>query len=279
MALSSFADGRLWGVRHGHGPARVLALHGWQRAHDDFAPVLDGLDALAVDLPGFGLAPEPPQAWDSAGYAAFVAPVLDDMAVGPVVVLGHSFGARVAAHLAASHPGRVAALVLTGAPFAPFPGQGPARPATAFRLARSLHHLGVLPEHRMEAVRRRYGSEDYRQATPMMRAVLVKAVGETAGAAYGPVLAPWTANGGRLALVWGEADTVASLEGTKAALAAAGASVSELVVVPGARHVLGAGLHAALREALARALAGAGPAGLHEGGRPGGTAARPAARQ
>ena len=63
--------------------------------------MLEGLDAIALDLPGFGVAQEPPAAWSTAEYASFVNPVLDDMAGGPVVVLGHSFGARVAVHLAA----------------------------------------------------------------------------------------------------------------------------------------------------------------------------------
>ena len=94
-----------------------------------FDEVLAGFDAVALDLPGYGVAPEPPGPWSTAEYAEWVAPVLHELGGGPVVVLGHSFGARVAVHLAAAEaapagrgPG-LRALVLTGAPLAPPPGK------------------------------------------------------------------------------------------------------------------------------------------------------------
>jgi len=89
----------------------VLALHGWARSHKDFDATLapaDGatLDAVALDLPGFG-ARRSPEVWGAAEYAAFVAGVLDEMAA-PVVVLGHSFGGKVAVALAVQRPRRCA---------------------------------------------------------------------------------------------------------------------------------------------------------------------------
>lgn len=254
MALSSFAGGRLWGARFGDRPPGVLALHGWARSHADFAPVLDGFDAVALDLAGFGVAPEPSEPWPTERYATEVAPVLADMGPGPLVVLGHSFGARVGVHLAAAHPDRVRSLVLTGAPLAPFPGAGSAKPALVYRAGRALHRRRLLSDARMEALRHRHGSQDYRQATPVMRGVLVKSVGETASCAYAPVLTAWAAGGGRLALVWGEDDGVASLEGTLSSLAQAGVAPAEKTVVAGAGHLLGPSMYGALREALARAL-------------------------
>src|ERR1700728_2913871 len=124
--LRSFAGGDLFGEIWGQPPARVLALHGWRRTHGDFLGVLGSGSSMgpsasiALDLPGFGASPPPPEAWGSAEYARLVARVLQEGGPGapaaPVVVLGHSFGGRVAVHLAASHPELVHALVLTGAP-------------------------------------------------------------------------------------------------------------------------------------------------------------------
>ncbi|HTW11075.1 MAG TPA: alpha/beta fold hydrolase [Acidimicrobiales bacterium] len=293
MGLSSFADGHLWGARYGSGRPRILALHGWRRDHHDFDAVLSGLDAIALDLPGFGAAKEPPAPWSSRDFAEQVAPVLSEMAPGQVVLVGHSFGARVAVHLAGlssaglssaglpsaglpsaaqSEPagpgksGRVGTLVLTGAPLAPFPGRrAPRRPPLGFRAGRALHRLGVLPDARMERLRGKYGSEDYRQASPVMRGVLVKAVAETAGAAYVPLLRDWLVAGGDLELVWGEADEVASLEGASLGLAGAQAPAGvppvpgghaqvTTTVVPGAGHLLNAALAAAVRAAVLRHL-------------------------
>ena len=84
MPLSTFAGGRLVGVRHGTDRPWMLALHGWRRDHHDFDEVLAGLDAIALDLPGFGAAAAPPEGWDTADYAEWILPVLDEMAPDPV---------------------------------------------------------------------------------------------------------------------------------------------------------------------------------------------------
>ena len=65
------------------------------------------LDAVALDLPGFGAAPPPPEPWGTPQYADALSPLLDEL--GPVVVLGHSFGGRVAIELAHRRPDAVRA--------------------------------------------------------------------------------------------------------------------------------------------------------------------------
>jgi pimeloyl-ACP methyl ester carboxylesterase len=77
----------------------VARLGEWTRAH-------------LVDLPGLAGSGDPPQELDVPGYGRAVAAWLDDAALGPVVVAGHSSGTQVAAHAAAFRPGRTAALVL-----------------------------------------------------------------------------------------------------------------------------------------------------------------------
>src|SRR4051794_21014660 len=99
--LTAYDDGRIFGERSGDGEPWVLALHGWRRTHRDVAASRDGPAAIAVALPGFGTSPPPPEAWGGAEYAKALVPVVDAMAA-PVVVVGHSFGGRVAVHLAAS---------------------------------------------------------------------------------------------------------------------------------------------------------------------------------
>ncbi|MGH9207574.1 MAG: alpha/beta fold hydrolase, partial [Acidimicrobiales bacterium] len=79
---------------------------------------------------------------------------------GPVVVLGHSFGGRVAIHIAATHPDRVKALVLTGVPQLVRTAGRPKRSAMAFRLARLAHRRGLVSDDRMNRIRHRYGSID-----------------------------------------------------------------------------------------------------------------------
>ncbi len=265
MALSTFGRGRLWGTRYGTGEPWVLALHGWGRDHHDFDPVLAGLDAVALDLPGHGVAPEPPAPWSSAEYAQWVAPALDDLSSRPVVLVGHSFGARVAVRLAeqaaaCAEAGHIGALVLVGAPLAPPPGGGGGRPPLVFRAGRALHRAGLVPEDRMERLRQKYGSQDYRRASRMMRGVLVKAVAETAQAAYGPAVRSWAGAGRPLELVWGELDTVTSMAGGQAALEGLPATAPvHITVVPGAGHLMTAAVAAEVRAAVVRHQAPAGP--------------------
>ena len=72
MALRVFADGALFADAIGTGPPRVIALHGWARRSSDFRQVLGELDALALDLPGFGASPPPSEPWGAEDYAELV---------------------------------------------------------------------------------------------------------------------------------------------------------------------------------------------------------------
>jgi pimeloyl-ACP methyl ester carboxylesterase len=240
--LSSFSGGRLLGASFGDGRPWVLALPGWARTHRDFAAVLGGFDAIALDLPGFGAAPPPPEGWSTADYAEHVAPVLDDMAPG-AVVLGHSFGGRVAVHLGAGRPDRVGALILTGVPLVRNPAAAPRSSPLTFRLGRALHRRGLVGNARMEALRQRHGSADYRAATGVMREVLVKAVNET-------YEAPLAAFPGPIELVWGADDDQAPLVVAEAAMALI--RDPALTVCPGAGHFVPLRAPEALEAALER---------------------------
>ena len=121
-----------------------------------------------------------------------------------IVLLGHSFGGRVAVHLAPLVPDRIDRVVLTGVPLLDREGRR-ARPAVSFRLARRLHRLGLVNEARMESFRQKYGSPDYRAAEGVMRGVFVKLLAEQYRDQMSAITCP-------VDLVWGEADTEAPLE-------------------------------------------------------------------
>lgn len=205
MPLATFGDGRIFGVRAGAAP-RVLALHGWARDHRDWAGALAAVDAVALDLPGFGASPAPPAPWGSREYAEAVLPVLDDL-TAPVVVAGHSFGGRVALHLAALAGDKVGALVVSGVPLG---ARRRGRPKLQFRVVKALHSAGLVNGERMEAARQKYGSEDYRRAEGVMRSVLVRTVAEEYGDLLPQISCP-------VELVWGTGDTAAPVDGARAA--------------------------------------------------------------
>ena len=161
------------------------------------------LAAVAPDLPGFGATPPPPDIWGSRDYAEALLRLFagEGGLEAPAVVVGHSFGGRVAVTLAAAHPDLVGALVLTGAPLLPRPG-GSGRSAPGYRVVRRLRRMGLVGEERLERARQRYGSPDYRNAHGVMRGVLVRTVGERYDEQIAALRCP-------VELVWADDDTEA----------------------------------------------------------------------
>lgn len=231
--LQVFADGQIFGSAYGTKTPNVLALHGWARTHKDFQAVLASndelgseLNAIAIDLPGFGASPIPQFAWGTPEYAQALLPVLDSM--GPsVVVLGHSFGGRVALSLAKRYPDRIGGLVITGVPIVLRSGSTK-RPPRLFRLARQMNRLNLLSDHKMEDFRQRYGSCDYRSASGVMREILVKVVAESYETHLASIQCP-------IRLVWGDDDSETPL--AVAMQAASRWDHIELVVCHGAGHL------------------------------------------
>ncbi len=181
-----------------------MALHGWGRNRRDFVEVLDGLDAVSVDLPGFGASPPPAGIVGASGYAELVAPLVEELGGRPVLV-GHSFGGRVAAVLAAERPELVSGLVLVGVPLLR-PGNRPTRkPSKAYRLVRWANKAGLISDRRLEREKRRRGSADYRAVSGVMRDVLVTMVNETYESELSRIECP-------VRMVWGADDREVPLE-------------------------------------------------------------------
>jgi pimeloyl-ACP methyl ester carboxylesterase len=245
VTLRAFDEGRLFGRVHGSLPARVLALHGWGRTGADFDALLAGLDAVALDLPGFGATPEPVAAWGADDYAAAVERALPEIGER-LVVVGHSFGGRVAVRLAARRPDAIAGLLLTGVPL--YRRQGAPRGASrVYLLARALHRLGLVGAARMERLRQRYGSADYRTASPRMRGVLVKLVNEEYDDALAELRCP-------VRLVWGADDDAAPVEVARRAAERLGER-ARLEVLDGHGHFVTRSAPAELRRAIDELLA------------------------
>ena len=233
--LRSFLQGELFGSIYGRPPVEVVALHGWRRDHTDYEQLgslwMDDCAIIAPDLPGFGATPPPGLAWDSAQYAKLISILIEDEIGAPVVVLGHSFGGRVAVRLAASRPDLVKSLVLTGAPLAAprSTTQRQKKPqiAITYRVARQMEKLGLVSVDRMERIRKRYGSPDYAHASGIMRKVLVNLLAET----YSDDLAKFACS---VHLVWGEEDTEVPI-GVARSIAHA-VPGSQLTELPGIGH-------------------------------------------
>lgn len=165
-------------------PRHLVLLHGWGLNRDS----LRGIGILfqqsfrihLIDLPGFGDAPAPPPDWDTPRYADLVERHLTTLLPGTVIVVGHSFGGRVALRLAARRQPYLAGVVLLAVPGLPLSGWSMRRLRragirglrSAFRTLQPVLGEGPLAWHT-----RRFGSKDYLSAGPL-RSVFVRTVNE-----------------------------------------------------------------------------------------------------
>lgn len=213
--LQAYGDGKIFGERYGEGPVRIVWLHGWARRGQDFARAAAilaerGISSVTLDLPGFGSSPAPDVQGGARHYAELLVPILQSLGAGDFVIVGHSFGGRIATVLGATHPELVEALVLTGVPLIRLTSTQ--RPSLAYRSIRWLHGRGVLNEERMERARQKYGSYDYRHASGMIRDVLVITVNESYEDELGRLTKP-------VSLVWGDDDREVEVDIARRALA------------------------------------------------------------
>lgn len=93
---------------YGKGDKAILLLHGWGQshafwtsAHKEFSK---GYRVYILDLPGFGLSQEPPNIWLIKDYANFIHAFVTEVKINNPIIIGHSFGGRIATIYATKYP-------------------------------------------------------------------------------------------------------------------------------------------------------------------------------
>ena len=155
---------------HGAGPRVFVLIHGIGMGRTVFADLIDHLlpygRVVAVDLPGYGEAPEPPRTPTMERNADVVAAFLRDRGIVRPVLVGHSMGTQVVVEVAARHPGVAGAAALIG------PTVDPSERTAVCQLARLAQDLLIESPRVIVA-----GAREYLRAGPhlrrKMRAMLV----------------------------------------------------------------------------------------------------------
>lgn len=94
----------------------IILLHGWGDNLKVFQNIIPELakkfKVFVLDLPGFGLSSLPPRPFSVFDYAKILKKFLDKLKLDKIVLLGHSFGGRIAIKFAALFPNLVEKLIL-----------------------------------------------------------------------------------------------------------------------------------------------------------------------
>lgn len=193
----------------------VLLLHGWGANITLYQGIIDtlkqGRRVIAPDMPGFGKTPEPSVPWCVDDYVDFVLKFIASFQIQRLSVVVHSFGGRVFFKMNAKEelPFTVErAVLIDSAGILPKKTWRQKASLRCYKLGRafmSTKAMHFLYPDAVENMRRKRGSSDYNNATPLMRATLVKVVNEDLEPLIHLVKCPTL-------LIWGDLDTATPIE-------------------------------------------------------------------
>lgn len=100
----------------GSGPV-ILVLHGWGSSSDSWVDVMEilsgrGYKVICPDFPGFGKSQPPIQPWSVTNYKEWLLRFIDFQGLDEFILLGHSFGGRIAIKFSVKYCDKVKALIL-----------------------------------------------------------------------------------------------------------------------------------------------------------------------
>ncbi|MDE7403428.1 MAG: alpha/beta hydrolase [Muribaculaceae bacterium] len=191
------------------GPAEapaVVLMHGWGCDHStvrSIAAILEpGLHVYNIDLPGHGKSDEPPTAWGVGEYTDLIEEFCSTLGIKDPTLIGHSFGGRIGLVMASRNPIKRMVLV-DGAGIKPRRKPKYYIKVYSFKLAKKILPA-ILGKRKGDEIITRWrgkaGSADYRNSSPVMRAVMSRCVNQDLKHVMPAIKASTL-------LVWGAKDT------------------------------------------------------------------------
>lgn len=191
----------------------VVLMHGWGCTHETVKSIenvcLEKHKVYNVDFPGFGKSTEPnnsPEVWGVEEYTQVIEKLAESENIDKPILIGHSFGGRVAILFASRN--QVDKVVLVDAA-----GVKPRRPLKyyfkiySFKTSKWLLNTFLGKERaarRIEKMRNKRGSSDYANSSAAMKSILSKVVNEDLCNVMPLIKAPTL-------LIWGKNDTATPL--------------------------------------------------------------------
>ena len=164
----------------------LLLLHGWGGSTQSFSPVVDyfkgKFKVISLEFPGFGKSQIPNTVWSIKDYAECTLKFIVKLNLKNPILLGHSFGGRVIIYLLGNKMLEAKKVILVDSA-----GIKPKRPVSyylkvySFKLIKNILRCPLWKSKTgkiIERARSFFGSNDYKQADPMLRQIMVTVVNE-----------------------------------------------------------------------------------------------------
>lgn len=186
-----------------NGEALVL-LHGWGQNIEMMKMIGDPFQEknriIILDFPGFGKSEEPKHALDVDGYTQVLEELLKKLKVENPILIGHSFGGRVSVKYASRN--KVNKIILLSPAL-----RGHSKNGMKTKILKSMKKVPILNNLETWA-KNHIGSTDYKNASPIMKEVLVKVVNEDLSENAKKITAP-------VIIIYGDKDDAVPIEDFK----------------------------------------------------------------
>lgn len=186
-------------IQYGSGEDIVL-LHGWGQNIEMMKPLGDCFPdkkVTIIDFPGFGESSEPESSLTIYDYVEILEEVLNKLEIKKPIIMGHSFGGRVAILYASRNA--CEKLVLFGSPC--IRNERKSIKENMLKKIKKLPGMNKIGEFAKNYI----GSADYKNASPIMRETLVNVINEDLSEYAKKIKCPTL-------LIWGTLDEAAPIE-------------------------------------------------------------------
>lgn len=180
----------------------IVYLHGWGQNIAMMEPIAKPFQkeyrTVIVDLPGHGKSSEPQEIWTLNDFVEMLNALFETLSISNPILIGHSFGGKIALLYASKYP--VEKLVLLASPFKAS-SKNDSLKLKMLRTVKKLPGMKYLANY----AKRHIGSTDYRNASPLMRDILVKHINQDLQEDAKKIKCPTL-------IIWGTKDNAVPLE-------------------------------------------------------------------
>ena len=188
-------------IDYGQKDNPIVLLHGWGQNIQMMKGLGDQFSftnrIIIVDLPGYGQSEEPKTVWNVDDYVDCIKELLESLNVSNPIIIGHSFGGKIGLLYATKY--NVKKLICLASPYK----KSSKDKSLKVKMLKTAKKIPVL--NKLEGFAKKHiGSTDYKNASDMMRKILVETVNYDITAQLCKIKCPTL-------LIWGTMDKAVSI--------------------------------------------------------------------